>query len=353
MVWSSVVLVCVACDQLEVRAGEIERARAIQHRYIACHISKRAYIRFAKWEERQGQRALARRVFERGLEELPHEEQDEEYFTAFASFERRCHEMERARVIYKYALEQLDQTHSKDLYMEFVAFEKAYGDREGIEVVITNKRRAQYEEAVQADETNYDAWFDYIRLEEDAGDVDKTRALYERAVAAQPPLMEKRYWKRYIYLWLNYAVWEEAAAEDVDRAREVYKRAIRLVPHKQFTFAKLWIMAAHLEVRALQMDKARKVLGQAIGMAPKPKLFDAYIQLELELVNIDRCRTLYAKYLEFAPHSCDTWIKVRDVAEVCGECGGIQLCRELWAGEGRGGGENRRCDQAAVLGRRR
>ena len=44
--------------------------------------------------------------------------------------------------------------------------------------------------------TNYDAWFDYIRLEESAGDVPRTRELYERAIAATPPAAEKRYWQR-------------------------------------------------------------------------------------------------------------------------------------------------------------
>ena len=38
-----------------------------------------------------------------------------------------------------------------------------------------SERRFQYEAAVKANPHNYDAWFDYIRLEESAGDVDKVR----------------------------------------------------------------------------------------------------------------------------------------------------------------------------------
>jgi crooked neck len=56
---------------------------------------------------------------------------------------------------------------------------------------------------------NYDTWFDYTRLEEQAGEVARAREVYERAIANVPPAMEKRYWKRYIYLWINYAVFEE------------------------------------------------------------------------------------------------------------------------------------------------
>ena len=45
--------------------------------------------------------------------------------------------------------------------------------------------------------------------------------MYERAIANLPPLAEKRYWRRYIYLWINYALFEELQAEDVQRTRQV------------------------------------------------------------------------------------------------------------------------------------
>lgn len=70
--------------------------------------------------------------------------------------------------------------------------------------------------------------------------------------------------------------------KDFTRAREIYRAAVKLVPHKQFTFAKLWIMFARFEVRRLDVAAARKILGAAIGMCPKEGLFKGYIQLELE-----------------------------------------------------------------------
>lgn len=48
-----------------------------------------------------------------------------------------------------------------------------------------------------------------------------TPQVYERAVANLPPGNEKRYWQRYIYLWVKYALWEELDAGEPDRAREV------------------------------------------------------------------------------------------------------------------------------------
>lgn len=41
--------------------------------------------------------------------------------------------------------------------------------------VIVGERRFQYEAEVSKNPLNYDSWFDYIRLEEAAGDYDKVR----------------------------------------------------------------------------------------------------------------------------------------------------------------------------------
>ncbi len=65
------------------------------------------------------------------------------------------------------------------------------------------------------------------------------REVYERAIANLPPAPEKRYWQRYIYLWINYALWEELEAQDPQRTRDVYKAALDLIPHQAFTFAKV------------------------------------------------------------------------------------------------------------------
>jgi crooked neck len=56
-----------------------------------------------------------------------------------------------------------------------------------------------------------------------------------------------------------------------------------VVPHKQFTFAKLWLQFARFEIRRLDLATARKLLGTSLGMCPKEKLFKGYIDLELEV----------------------------------------------------------------------
>ena len=59
--------------------------------------------------------------------------------------------------------------------------------------------------------------------------------------------------------------------------------------HRSPCHFQIWVLAAKLEVRQKRLDSARKILGMALGMAPKDKTFKAYIELELQLGNIDRC----------------------------------------------------------------
>ena len=115
----------------------------------------------------------------------------------------------------------MDKEQCADLYKAYTIHEKKFGERAGIENVIISKRKFQYEEEVKENPMNFDAWFDFVRLTESEGNMDTIRETYERAVANVPPSQEKHYWRRYIYLWINYAVYEELEAGDMERARQV------------------------------------------------------------------------------------------------------------------------------------
>ena len=202
----------------------------------------------------------------------------------------------------------MNDIETKDIKQELVAFEKRHGNKNEIEEVILNNRRQHYEKIVESDGFNYDVWFDYIRLEENEGDITKIREVYELAVQNIPPILEKKYWKRYIYLWINYFIFEELQAKDIEQARKIYRTCLHSVlPNKGFTFGKIWLMAANFEVRQKELSAARKILGQGIGMWGKENIFKGYIALESQLGEIDRCRQIYTKYLEVMPHNCLAW----------------------------------------------
>jgi crooked neck len=341
-------------------AADMERATEVMKRYVNEYPCAKSFLKLGKWAEHEARDiGLARKVYESALMELePEEARQARVFRQFATFEERQGEYERARVIYRHAIKllHLEERHplsissSKqqdqdapavideditdneryrrdELYKAYVAFEKKHGDKDGIENVILTKQRAEYNKKVANDPLEYDAWFEFAKLEEDHGEASTVRDVYERAVANIPPMQEKQYWKRYIYLWIYYALYEELEMKDLDRASEVYQTCLDIIPHSKFSFAKVWIYAAKLHVRRRDLTSARKLLGNAIGLCGKEKIFVEYIGLELTLGEVDRCRALYNNYLKAMPHNCKAWSRYADLERSVGE---TERCRALY-----------------------
>jgi crooked neck len=338
---------CAKALSGEGQAANMAKATEVMNRYVNEYPCAKSFLKLAKWAEHEARDIdLARSVYESCLNELePEEARQAKVFKQFAAFEERQGEYERARVIYQHAIKLLKlgekQQHASreddemeggeeevseheryrrdELYKAYVAFEKKHGHRDGIENVILTKQRAEYNTRVGKDPFDYDAWFEYAKLEEDHGEPTAVREVYERAVANIPPCQEKQYWKRYIYLWIYYAIYEELAMGDLDRASKIYDLCLSIIPHKKFSFAKIWVYAAKVHVRRKDLDAARKLLGRAIGMCGKEKIFLEYISLELALGEIDRCRKLYNKYLQVMPHNCKAWGRYAELERSVGE----------------------------------
>lgn len=341
--WLSYARFEVRCAKASVSEGEqpnMDRATEVMKRYVNEYPCAKSFLKLGKWAEHEAKDiSLARRVYESALMELePEEVRQARIFKQFSAFEERQGEYERARVIYQHAIKLLNlgerATRMKDddeeltdneryrrdeLYKAYVAFEKKHGQKDGIENVILTKQRAEYNKRIQDDPLDYDGWFEFAKLEEDHGDTAAVRDIYERAVANIPPAEEKQYWKRYIYLWIYYAVFEELQTGDLERASKIYDACLSIIPHKKFSFSKIWIYAAKLHVRRKDLTTARKLLGRAIGMCGKEKIFIEYIALELTLGEIDRCRALYNKYLQMMPHNCKAWSRYADLERSVGE----------------------------------
>jgi crooked neck len=113
-----------------------------------------------------------------------------------------------------------------------------------------------------------------------------------------------------IYLLVRAAIQniDSAGTKDINKTRLVYKQCIDIIPHKVFTFGKIWLMAAYFEIRQKDITAARKLLGYCIGLCGgKENIFKGYIELELQLGEIERCRNIYIKYLELMPYNCNAW----------------------------------------------
>jgi crooked neck len=334
--------------KFETRCQQYDRAEQVMRRYVNEYPSARAFLRFAKWAEFDLKKVpLAREIFEACLSELePEEAYQARVFKQFSSFEERQGEYERARVIYKHAIKLLklgvgdnltaeeeanftsyEREKRSELYKSYVSFEKKHGDRQGIEDVILTKQRGEYKKRLDDNPRDYDGWFEWAKLETDHGDAAAVRDVFEQAVSKVPPSEQKDHWRRYIYLWIYYAIYEELTMNDLERASQVYDACLTVIPHKKFSFAKIWIYAAKLYVRRKDLGAARKMLGRAIGLCGKEKIYIEYISLELALGEIDRCRKLYDKYISEMPYDCKAWSRYADLEKSVGES---ERCRAIF-----------------------
>ncbi|XP_060109579.1 crooked neck-like protein 1 isoform X2 [Heteronotia binoei] len=276
----------------ELRYKEVDRARTIYERFVIVHPDVKNWIKYARFEEKHGYFAHARKVFERAVEFFGEDHMDEHLYVAFAKFEENQKEFERVRVIYKYALDRIPKHEAQELFKNYTIFEKKFGDRRGIEDIIVSKRRFQYEEEVKANPHNYDAWFDYLRLVESDADPDAVREVYERAIANVPPIQEKRHWKRYIYLWINYALYEELEAKDPERTRQVYQACVELIPHKKV----LWKSYIDFEIEQEEYENTRSLYRRLLQRTQHVKVWISFAQFELSAGSdnsLSRCRQIY------------------------------------------------------------
>ncbi|XP_014318773.1 crooked neck-like protein 1 isoform X3 [Myotis yumanensis] len=276
----------------ELRYKEVDRARTIYERFVLVHPDVKNWIKYARFEEKHGYFAHARKVYERAVEFFGDEHMDERLYVAFAKFEENQKEFERVRVIYKYALDRISKQEAQELFKNYTIFEKKFGDRRGIEDIIVSKRRFQYEEEVKANPHNYDAWFDYLRLVESDAEAETVREVYERAIANVPPIQEKRHWKRYIYLWVNYALYEELEAKDPERTRQVYQASLELIPHKKV----LWKSYIDFEIEQEETERTRNLYRRLLQRTQHVKVWISFAQFELSSGkegSLPKCRQIY------------------------------------------------------------
>ena len=331
--------------KFEQRQGAIDEVRRVYQQFTIAHNHVTSYIRYARWEERTGEIALARAVFDLCLKELKESrktedekaDEEEQLLIAYADFEERQREYDRARAIYRFALDHTRRGRVAALFDKYALFEKQHGDREELETVILAKRRLQYEEQLQSNPYQYDTYFDYLHLEQSMPRVDTAavRALFERGVAAVPKVASKRAWKRYIYIWIYFAVWEELSMHDMDRVRQIYEKVLVLLQPLPFAFSKLYILYAEFALRQRDLPLARKIYGQAIARCGKDSVYLSYLELELLLGEVERCRRIYEKWLEQRSEKAEVWCRYAEMEDRLEEVERARRIMELGVGQGR------------------
>lgn len=307
--------------RFELRHGQYAKARQVFEQLVAVHPTSQSYLKYAKFEERNEQYARARQVYERVTDHLMMDQVPASFFIAFAKFEERRVQVARARVIYKFALSNYSGEDATELDHAYTTFEKHHGDPNSLDNLLLEKRRMHLEQKLSSD-TNYNTWFDLIRLEETSSPLERVRETYERALTQTPAIATKAAWSSYIYLWLLYATWTEVECDDINAALAIYKRCLAAVPHqhRKFSFCKLWLQYAQTEIRNGNIGAARQIFGASIGVLPgKHRLYQEYIQFECALGEMERAREIYHVWLTRHPTCEMAFIALADLEMTLGE----------------------------------
>jgi crooked neck len=93
--------------KFEQRQGDLEKCRIILEKFIDVNPVPSSFVKAANFEEHQRNHARARAYYERALVELGKRAFAESFFIAFTKFEIRQHELERAKILFDYALANL------------------------------------------------------------------------------------------------------------------------------------------------------------------------------------------------------------------------------------------------------
>jgi crooked neck len=169
-----------------------------------CAVS--AWVRYARWEEQQGDLARARSVYERALRAAARH-RDHALWVKYAEFEMRSRCVGHARNVWDRAVALLPRV--DQLWRKYAHMEEQLG-------AYANARKV-FDRWMEW-HPGTDAWDAYVKFETRYGEAERTRALYERFVAEHPlPDTFKRY-----------AEFESKHGE-AERAHRLHQRAAELL----------------------------------------------------------------------------------------------------------------------------
>ena len=318
-----------AC-QYFTRGKHYDLARNVLLRLVNDYPDPESWKRLAEFEERNSDEQAARGVYERALQHYKNDPPSN-ILIFFAKFEQRCKQLERCRQIYQYALNKFkeDEVVRSKISQSYQQFEQQIGDPTGITNAITLEKSIFFENLLKTS-NDVDTWLEYLAMEEsllqDNLDnfadyeiiseikdtqvrerVQKINKLYMRALE-HPPVLEKKYWKRYSFVWIKFIMFSELICKDMVTTAKVVESCLDQISNRTFTISKLWNQAALFYIRNKQVDKARETFQRALKNLETGRIYKYYIQMEIDLQNIDNARYLYETYIIAFPTKADAYI---------------------------------------------
>ncbi|GEQ70983.1 hypothetical protein JCM33374_g4664 [Metschnikowia sp. JCM 33374] len=297
----------------EERYAEYDKARAVFLRYVTEFPNGSTWQRWIVFETTlphadDAHVARIRGIFEAAMDNLLASKSARSdpavatIIVLWVRWEASVNESERASAILAAVLDQ--NLLSKDQKLEVLHSSNEFKDIGTTGSSLHLKKKLKLEKSVAENTRDYDAWWEYAKLQELTLGLSYAIELLTKAVETFPlDEFKSTSWRRYVFLWVKLALYTEYSVKDILKAREVWLKCLQVIPHGKFTFAKIWTMYAEFELRNGDgISQARKILGQAIGQScrdrPKTKLFKYYIALEKRLGELERVRKVYEKWLE-------------------------------------------------------
>ncbi|EGV61360.1 NineTeen Complex (NTC) component [Yamadazyma tenuis] len=308
--WKPPATVWDAYVNFEKRYDETDNIREIFEQYILYFPEGKTWMTWINFELRVGDIQYIRNVLELAVDSIlksnPNDEKLPAIIEKWTRWEFKQKEVERANEIFRFILDkskfQFDSNQYQLLLHEFTNFESKFGDENSLSVNVQLKRKLKYISSIEKNPQDVDSW--WLLLDLLSG--DELNEYMKKAISpenAPKDTSKTVVWRRYIFLWIRNSFHQEFTLGNIEAARQVWVECLKVIP-KQIMFAKIWIEYSEFEIRNGEdgINKARKVLGRAIGIMkqPKKKIFKHYIDFERKLGEWDRIRKIYEKWFELS-----------------------------------------------------
>ena len=317
--WNPIPEAWIAYSTFEMRMKEYHNSRVIMYEFLDKNPKIESYLLVAKFEERSARFKNSRQICERAFKEIGNEAINEEFLLYWTKLEEKTKEIERAFQLFEFGLKNLPDANSDRLKSEFVRFKAKFGKENDISEIVFEKRRRIYRAKLEQNNRDFESWMSLAMLEQEANNFENMFSVLTQSHQFQPQSTHKGDWKKYVFMFLVHAGLVEEIESNSGRSIAILEECIQLIPHKNFSFSKVWIELAKIYIRRDDIQAARLVLGRAIGNHPSLKVFQFYLEIESKLGNFDRCRKLHERNIELNPNSSDNWIAYFNLEVEIGE----------------------------------
>lgn len=307
--WNPSVRVWEAYIEFEKRCQETENVRTIFQKCLLEYPSGKIWLNWINFELGLGETLSIRSVFEGSVDSLLVRDMNDEVLPSiiqkWTNWELKQGEIKRCNEIFQYILDKSKFKFHPEQHEKLFNISITFRDRTSVTSQQENrhsKRKLTYISNIEKSPSDIDSWWLLLDLLE-GDELIKYMELSLSPANVPQDKSKTIVWKRYIYLWIKYAFYQEFVSRDIYRAREVWNECLKIIP-PEIVFGKIWILLAQFEIRNNDdgLDKARKILGRAIGSMkePKDKIFKFYVGLEKKVGELDRVRKVYQKWFELS-----------------------------------------------------